>query len=443
MGGRVARGVRAYVADFPSGANYLKLLSGRVLTNAGDSLYAVAALWLVFELTGSTAFTGLAAFLFRAPTTVQFLAGPLVDRWPVRRTLVATQAVQAVFVLSIPVAALADALNVWLVLVLIPVLASMNQFVYPAQNAVLPRVVDDDEIVRANSLFTLANGGSNVAFNAVAGGLVAVVGAVAIYVVDAVTFVVAAAVFLSLSLPAVPTEGDGPDDDGRTGDESGGDDHADGRSVLREYVDEVREGIDYVRGSLLATLIAIAAIANLAIGLMWGVLPEYAALRGGAGLYGALLAAIGVGRLAGSAVASGAETVGFGRLVVGGFAFAAVAWLGGVLVAWTPASLALFAIAFVPVGLFNVVVLASVQSAVPDDLIGRVVSVVTSASTTSLAVASLLGGLLGEAVGSRSVMLVTSAGLASVTVYFLARPRLRALPPVKEFAPSTLDLPER
>jgi len=41
---------------------FRRLLAGRLVTNAGDSIYYVAALWLVHDITGSTTFTGLRPF---------------------------------------------------------------------------------------------------------------------------------------------------------------------------------------------------------------------------------------------------------------------------------------------------------------------------------------------------------------------------------------------
>ena len=53
-------------------------------------------MWLVYVLTGSSFYTGLAGFLVQAPTSVQFLFGPLIHRWKLRRVFVGTQLVQAI-----------------------------------------------------------------------------------------------------------------------------------------------------------------------------------------------------------------------------------------------------------------------------------------------------------------------------------------------------------
>ncbi len=74
--------------------NFARLLAGRLLDNIGDSVYFVAAMWLVWELSGEEFFTGLAGFLVLEPSGLRFLFGPLVDRWDLRRILVRTQLVQ-------------------------------------------------------------------------------------------------------------------------------------------------------------------------------------------------------------------------------------------------------------------------------------------------------------------------------------------------------------
>lgn len=180
---------------------FRRLFLGRLVTNAGDSLYAVAAMWLVYSLSGSTLYTGIAGFLTFGMQALQVFVGPLVDRWSLRRTLVGTQAAQGVLVLAIPAAHYLGVLTVELVLVVMPLLALLNQFVYPSQSAALPRVVESEELADANAAFAFAYQGSEAAFNALGGLAVAALGAVSLYVVNSVTFAVALALFAGLRVP--------------------------------------------------------------------------------------------------------------------------------------------------------------------------------------------------------------------------------------------------
>ncbi|WP_308737383.1 hypothetical protein [Paenibacillus sp. PCH8] len=64
--------------------NFTLMFFGRILTNIGDSLYAVSAMWLVYNLGGSSFYTGLAGFLSILPKIIQLLSGPMIDRIPIR-----------------------------------------------------------------------------------------------------------------------------------------------------------------------------------------------------------------------------------------------------------------------------------------------------------------------------------------------------------------------
>ncbi|MEK6993286.1 MFS transporter [Paenibacillus sp. FSL K6-1566] len=182
--------------------NFLLLFIGRILTNIGDSLYAVAAMWLVYDLGGSTLYTGLAGFLSILPRVIQIFSGPLIDRFPLRGILVYTQLIQAGLLLIVPAAYYFDFLTVGLVLTITPIMSTLNMWVYPAQMSALPRIIDKKQLTQGNSLFTLAYQGIDVACNAVSGGLIILLGAVSLYVWNSVGFFIGALLFAQLRIKA-------------------------------------------------------------------------------------------------------------------------------------------------------------------------------------------------------------------------------------------------
>lgn len=212
-----------------------------------------------------------------------------------------------------------------------PVLALLNQLVYPAQTAAIPRLVEQEELVSANSMFALAYQGVDAVFNALAGVLVAVVGAVALFTLDAVTFVLAAALFATLSVPRPDAEGTGSDitsgavpetpipdpeavlnagrpsreempvDEDSTPDTNSDTITPDGAGALSSYLADLREGIAYLRGTFVVPMLVGSVVINFALGATIAVLPSYGALIGGAfaSLLGPVpvIAAAGVGFL--------------------------------------------------------------------------------------------------------------------------------------------------
>lgn len=422
-----------------SNESFVRLFLGRLVTNAGDSMYFIATMWLVYELTNSPFYTGLAGFLVQIPTGLQFLTGPLVDRWPLRPLLVVTQLIQGVCVLIVPIAAWTGHLSVWLILSIIPLLTFINQFVYPAQSATLPRIVGKDQLVRANSLFSTAYQGFNLALNAASGVLIAIVGAVTIYLIDAVTFGIAVALFLGLDIPNTSTAG--TTDEQADGDESGDDARSDRtESEQPGYFARLTEGISYVRESLLSMILVGSVVANFTYGLMIAALPAFASLRGGPEVYGLLMAAMAAGNLIGSASAPLIDDLPVGWAKIGGYSLAAVCWFGALTVTWQPAIVGLFLLSFVPVRATNVMSHSLVQSAVDDDLLGRVTSVSSSISTVTLPIGSLLGGIIAVDLGSTMVMGGRIVGLVFLIGYYLFNPQLRSLPSVVKADETALEV---
>lgn len=463
--------------------DFRSLVLGRLVTNAGDSLYSVAAMWLVWELTRSPGTTAVAGFLTRLPSVLQLFAGPLVDRWSLRRVLVWTQLVQAVLVLTVPLAWYLDGLTVEVVLVVMPLLSLCNQLVYPAQAALVPRLVEKAELVSANSALALAYQSADLVFNAVAGALVAAVGAVALYLVDSVTFAVAALLFLSIRIPddeqcrageatahdpVAPVVADGGGSEGNesgTGEEADVDDgkeidDGDGSTAgaddpfLRDYLDDLWEGVGYVRGTIVFPLLLGGVVANFALAATFPVLPAFSELVAGSGggvggdlvgdlpsatIYGALLGAFAAGSLLGSLLASGLSGQPYGRLAIVGFLTSGACWFGALLAPGVLATVALFGLAAVPIGVTNVVASAMIQSLVPESLLGRVSSVAMSLSVVLTPLGALAGGALAEAVSVEAALALGGAGLLFIAVYTVALPSLRRLPPVAEMETLALE----
>lgn len=402
---------------------FVRLLTGRIISNAGDSLYYVAAMWLVFDLTGSAAFTGLAGFLIRAPSVLSVLIGPLVDRWALRRVLVASQGINAVVVLIVPLAFVADRLSVWLLLAILPVVTLVNQFMYPAQNAVLPQLVDERDLTPANSLLAAGYRGADTVFNAASGVLIALIGAITVFVLDAVTFLVAMLLFAGIVVPSDEGGADGTDADG------GG-----------SYLADLREGLTLVYGSSLVPLLVGVFVTNLTAGALLGVLPAFADTIGGADVFGILMAAYAGGTFAGIVLASRLDRHGFGQVISVTFPLAGLAIVLALLSPWFTVMVALFFLSFIPVGSFNVLFWSLLQSTVEVDLLGRVSALAKSVGTVAIPVGSLAGGLVADWIAVWVVVLSWGVGLLFFGLYVGLRPSLRRLPSITEATPGRLGL---
>lgn len=396
---------------------FKRLYTGHAASKVGDELYFVAAMWLVYVLTGSTLYTGIAAFLARFPAAVGFLVGPVVDRAPLRRLLVGAELAQATVVVLVPLAWLMDRLSVWLLLAVVGTVAVLERFSGPAQNAAIPRLVADRNLVRANALASAGDRAIGASAQAAGGALVALLGAVALFALNAVTFVVSALFFATTVIPRTEKSGTAPS--------------------AHEYVEDVLEGVTLLRESVVGHMVVGAALAGAFTGMTTAVLPAFADAFGGAGTYGLLLASMTVGTFCGTLAASRFETTPFGHVTAGGFLAAALCWTGAVVVAWPPLTFLLFGLAFVPVGIYNVLVQATLQSGVPETLLGRVTSTAGSVTAVVGPTGMLVGGVLGDFLGSSVVVLASAVGFGLIAGYWLLVPSLRRFPSVDAIEPGS------
>lgn len=405
--------------------DFRRFFAGQFVTNAGDSLYTVAVLWLVFELSGSTVLTGIANALLLLPWLLQMLAGPVVDRLPLKPVLVGSQAVQGVVVLALPLAAATRNLSVGVILAVIPALTLATLVMTPMQATLVPRIVDERRLSKANSSLATVTLGLDMVFDALGGAVIAVFGATTLFLVDSATFAVAGLLFAGI---AVPSESAGENDGG--GDES----------PLDAYVDDLRDGIDVLRGTAFVELVGLTAVANLATGVTLAILPAFGDGLGGPAVYGLLLGALGVGRMVGSVVAPSLERVSYGRLLLVGNLLAACCWFAAVAAPSPALTVVLFGLAWVPAGVSGVLTATLNQTVFPTELLGRVSSIKGTASGATLPLGSLIGGVVAELLGTTTTMGLAGFGFGFTGLYILVRPRLRRLPSVVDADPAAFDV---
>jgi hypothetical protein len=296
------------------------------------------------------------------------------------------------------------------------------------QAAVVPRIVADGRLSTANSALATVTLGLDMLFDAVGGGLIAVVGTNALFVADAATFALAALLFARIGLPGGDAGGDSAD---RSPSVVG---------AVRSYLDDMREGIDILRGTAFVELVLTTAVANFTTGVTLAVLPAFGDSLGGPALYGLLLGALGTGRLLGSVVGPRFEGVGYGQFLVVGHGLGACSWLAAALTPSTALTVGLFGLAWVPVAASGVLSSTLNQRLFPADRLGRVSAIKGTASGATLPLGSLLGGALGDAIGHGTTVALAASGFGFTAAYVFLRPRLRRLPAVATAEPADFDV---
>ncbi|HHK5551388.1 MFS transporter [Bacillus anthracis] len=403
--------------DILKNRNFLLLFLGRIFTNIGDSLYYVAAMWLVYKLSGNPFYSGLAGFLTLLPSALQFLTGPFVDRWQIKNTLVITQVLQCILILIIPITHYFDLLTVQLLLIIMPIVAFIEQFAYPAQSKALPLLLHKTQLLKGNSLFSFAYQGIDLICTTLSGILVALFGAITLYVIDSITFAITALLFFSLKMPQ-QTE-------------------TVTSLSTKQYFSDLIEGFSIVFRSLMGIFLIGSVVANFSIGMTMAILPSFADSLGGVKSYGFFLAAISAGSLIGALFSSWVGKRNVGRTSIIGFATGAIFWFFSTVVPFQWLSIFLFGLAWVPIGATNILFATISQIVIPNQYIGRINSVMRSMGTIAMPFGSLIGGYTANVFSSQLIFALASTGILFISLVWLLHPKLRALPKADEITADT------
>lgn len=115
-------------------------------------------------------------------------------------------------------------------------------------------------------------------------------------------------------------------------------------------------------------------------------------------------------------------------------------WLVAIYLAHVPLTVILFALGWIPVGVSNVMLQTFRQTAVPEDLIGRVTSASYSMSSAATPVGFLAGGAVGDVFGSKLTLMYAGFGFLAIVLMFAVVPGLRGLKPLNAIEPTDVRL---
>ncbi len=264
--------------DVLANRTFARLWAGQLVASLGESLRYVALLSLVYDLRGSTADVGTALMVSGTATVLAApLAGLLADRTSRRNVVFACALVRAVLV-----ALLAFTRTLAAIYAVLFLLALVQQFSNPALNALIPNIVERQQLSPANALQALTFKGTSIAGPALGGLLVQRVGYAPVFYAGAMSCLVLAAAVRSVH----PSVGPGVDAAGR------------GHSVVAEY----RESVAYIaRTPLLVFVVAQAIVASLAGGAIDTLTIAFAdqVLGSGTAGFGVILSAKSAGFVVG------------------------------------------------------------------------------------------------------------------------------------------------
>lgn len=392
--------------------NFRLFLGGQAVSLSGTWMQRVAESWLVYELTKSPLALGIIGFATRLPVIfLSLFAGVLADRLDKRKILIVTQTVAMCQAFVLAALTFAGVVRFWHVAVLGTLLGVAESFDTPARQSFYKEMVGSKDLMNAIALNSTTFNLARLVGPAAAGVLISTVGVGGCFLLNALSFLAVILAYLSMRVrpqdPRVSEEG---------------------------HWNELKEGLRYVRGNrTVSRAIALIGVASLFAMSYATLLPVFATtiLKGGARTYTSLMAAAGAGALTAALVVASLGNYRRKGLL---------ASLGAICF---PLAVAALSFAHAPAAAIGVCVVLGVtmilltaslntlvQTAIPDRLRGRVMSLYILVFFGAFPLGNLLAGRLAESLGILTAFRLMAAVSLAVSAVILLRtpelPRFRA-----------------
>ena len=378
--------------------NFRLFFTGQSISLIGTWMTRVATSWLVYRLTGSALLLGFVGFAGQIPTFLLApFAGVLVDRLNRRNLLVWTQVLAAIQSLILAALTLAKIITIHEIIALSVFQGLINAFDMPGRQSFLGQMVadsagksDKQDLSNAIALNSSIVNVARLIGPALAGLVIAAVGEGYCFAIDGVSYI---AVVVSLLMMRVPP------------------------STLKRatatMLEQLKEGWSYViTFRPIRTILSLFALLSL-MGIPFMVLmPIFASevLHGGAHTLGYLMGASGVGALISAISLALRKSV---RGLTTMIQVAAILFGAGLILFGLSHNLALSFFLMLVTGFGMMQGLAAsntiIQTLVPEDKRGRVMSYYTMAFVGMAPFGSLLAGALAHRFGAPHAVMITGS----------------------------------
>ena len=392
--------------------NFSILLFGRLITNFGDSIYSIATLTLIYSLTKSTFYSGITLFLISFTAILQIFISPIISKFNVKYFLIISQLLQAIILLVITYLIFIDKLHITTLIFFIVCISFINQIVYPIQLSLLPKIVRQEELVKANSLFAIAYQGSDALFNSIGGFIITIFGTIYAFIINSLTFFINSVLFIFLSSDLSKNE--------KT------------ITTQENYLSKLSNGIKIWNTPLLKPLLIGIIIINFSTSSLLTILPEYSETSY---FYGILLSASGLGILIG-AFLSNTQILKNIRLSILYTTFTL-----GIALSWGTLSIlnnnsitnriinfSLFLFGWILIGILNTYSQTMIQCVISKDKLDVAMSTMIGLSIAFTPLGALIAGILSIKYNTKTIIIITSLLIFCVFLFWLYNNNIKKLP---------------
>lgn len=179
---------------------YMKMIVAALVNRFGDSVDAIASTWIVYEITGSAAWSAIVYGINKIPSIlITPFAGAWVEGRNKKNIMVITDIIRALCVAIVATAYLFGVLNAGILILTTLIISTAEAFRSPANTAFTPRVLEKRYYEYGLSLMSTLCSVVELIGTAVAAGIIALIGTAGAIYVDMTTFILSAIIILNVS----------------------------------------------------------------------------------------------------------------------------------------------------------------------------------------------------------------------------------------------------
>jgi MFS family permease len=385
--------------------NYRLFFAGQCLSLLGTWMQKTAVSWVIYAQTHSTLMLGLSMFATIFPSALLSLLGGIVaDRYPAYRILLLTQVLSLGQAALLALVVLLKPNAMWEILGLSAVLGCINAFDLPARQSLVYGLMEDkQDLPNAVALSSSMVNVAQLLGPALAGLVLARLGATACFSLNAFSFVAVIGSMAAMRLPAAATP-------------------ATGRSLK----DDLSTGFRYLQATPdICFIIVMMALLSLLVLPFATLLPAYAKdiFRGTATTFGVLEAAAGLGALAGTLfLASLKPTANLNKVLTANTFVFGTGLLLFAYTPWFPAALGFLALSSFGMMARITLNVTLLQTIVQPVMRGRIISLYILAFSAMLPLGSLLVGAVSQRIGVQPTILAEGVLAILLGLLHLRRP---------------------
>lgn len=386
--------------------NYRRYFVGQLISLSGTWMQTVAAIWVVLGLTDSGVAVGLTTALqFLPMLLIGAWGGLLADRIPKRRLLITTQALMAIPAAFLFAVTATDVVTPWMVYLAVLAFGSLNAIDNPTRQSFVIEMVGPDRVVNAVSLNSVIVQAARIVGPALAGVLIATVGVVPCFALNALTF--AAMIFALWSMDPSRLQA---------------------APAAEREARAIRAGLRYVLRTpeLFVPLALMALVGTLGFNFQV-VLPLLAkfSFDSGAMTYAGLVSAMAIGSIAGALINGHRGETGPRLIAAGALAFGLSALLAAAMPTLAMEILVLMLLGAAAVT-FAATINSTLQLAVSPEMRGRVMALYSVVFLGSTPIGAPLTGWLAQTYDPRIALLLAGiSGLSAAWAAHISFARLR------------------